>query len=219
MLYLVYHEGMRLSCLRKKHIFFRAFFPKTSKIRECIPMSAVKKACICSFCVALCYVLPTVFHMLALGSAFSPMHIPVLLCGLVCGWPYGAFCGIAGPILSSLTGMPSAVQLLYMVPELCAYGLFAGLFAQYLRTGQTILDLELSLLPAMLLGRVVGGLARALFYLSAAQRWSVALWASSYLLGTLPGAILHLTLIPVLVTVLMKSGLIPPRYTLKGATT
>ena len=66
--------------------------------------------------------------LFSLGGAFSPMHIPVLLCGLVCGWPYGAFCGIAGPILSSLVaGMPGSAMLLYMVPELLVYGLTAGL--------------------------------------------------------------------------------------------
>ena len=50
-------------------------------------MSSVKKICICAFCVAMCYVLPQAFHLLMLGTAFSPMHLPVLLCGLICGWP------------------------------------------------------------------------------------------------------------------------------------
>ena len=30
-----------------------------------------------------------------IGNMLLPMHLPVLLCGLVCGWPYGAFCGHA----------------------------------------------------------------------------------------------------------------------------
>lgn len=67
-------------------------------------MSTVKKICICSFCAAMCYVLPLIFHALALGWTFSPMHLPVLLCGLLCGWSYGAVCGVAGPLLSSLLG-------------------------------------------------------------------------------------------------------------------
>ena len=83
-------------------------------------MSNVKKICICAFCMALCCVLPPAFHAVGLGAVFSPMHLPVLLCGLLCGWPYGAFCGVAGPLLSCLTtGMPSAARLLYMAPELC----------------------------------------------------------------------------------------------------
>ena len=69
-------------------------------------MSKIKKACICAICIALCYVLPVALHSFGLGSILSPMHIPVLLCGLVCGGFYGAFCGIAGPIVSSiLSGM------------------------------------------------------------------------------------------------------------------
>lgn len=180
-------------------------------------MSSVKKACICSFCIALSYVLPLTFHALALGSVFSPMHIPVLLCGLICGWPFGMFCGIAGPVISSLlSGMPSAVQLVYMVPELCAYGLFAGLILKLVRTGRLYADLYLALVPAMLLGRVVGGGARALFYLSTAQNYSVALWASAYVAETLPGAILQLLVLPPLVLALMKARLIPARYPKEG---
>ena len=176
-------------------------------------MSSVKRAAITALCMALCYVLPLAFPAVGLGATFSPLHIPVLLCGLVCGWPYGLFCGIAGPVISSLLGgMPAAVQLIYMVPELAVYGLAAGLLFSKIRTGKLLPDLYLSLIPAMLLGRTVGGLAQAAFYLSTARSYSVALWAGSYLLGTLPGAVLHLILLPLLVLVLVRSGLIPKRY-------
>lgn len=180
-------------------------------------MSTVKKACISSACVALCYVLPVAFHALALGRALSPMHIPVFLCGLICGWPYGAFCGVTGPVVSSvLTGMPSTVQLIYMVPELCAYGLISGLLMERLRTGRIYADLCWALVPAMVLGRVVGGGARALFYTASAQTYSVALWASAYFVETIPGIVLHILVVPTLVLVLMKAGLIPARYAPAG---
>jgi riboflavin transporter FmnP len=176
-------------------------------------MSKTKKICSCAICIALCYLLPVICHAVNLGSVLSPMHLPVLLCGVVCGWPYGLFCGVAGPLLSNLlSGMPSAARLVYMMPELCAYGLFSGLFMKLIRTGRTVTDLYLSLIPAMLLGRVVGGVAQALVYLSNAQGYSLALWASSYLVGTLPGVILQLVVIPVVVMALMKAGLIPARY-------
>lgn len=176
-------------------------------------MSSVKKACAAAFCVALCYVLPLAFHALAIGSVFSPMHIPVLLCGLICGWPYGLFCGIAGPVLSSLlSGMPATVQLIHMIPELCAYGFFSGLLLKLIRTGHTYADLYLAIVPAMLLGRVVGGCARALFYLSTAQPYSLSLWAGAYLVESLPGALLQLLLLPPLVLVLTQARLIPARY-------
>lgn len=176
-------------------------------------MSTVKKITITSFCVALCYVLPLAFHAFGLGMAFSPMHLPVLLCGLLCGWPYGAFCGLAGPIISSLlSGMPAAPMLIHMVPELVTYGLMTGLIFDHLHTGRLTADLYLALLPAMVLGRVVGGLCQAAVYLSSARAYSLALWAGSYLAGTAPGALLQLITLPTLVFVLTKARLIPIRY-------
>ena len=176
-------------------------------------MSRVKKICICAICTALCYVLPLAFHGLALGTALSPMHLPVLLCGLICGWPYGAFCGVVGPILSSiLSSMPPAPMLVSMIPELCAYGLFSGLLLEFIRTGRTIADLYLALIPAMVLGRVVGGIAQAVFDLSSARPYSIAIWATSYVVGTLPAIVLQLILLPALVLVLARAGLIPARY-------
>lgn len=176
-------------------------------------MSSVKRASICSLCVALCALLPLVFHATGTGAALSPMHIPVLLCGLVCGWSYGAFCGAAGCIISSLvSGMPSTAQLVYMVPELMAYGLVCGLLMRLVRTGHTYADVYISLAVAMAIGRIAGGAARAAFYLSMAQDYSLALWAAGYLAGTAPAIVLQLVLIPVLYLVLTRAKLIPQRY-------
>ena len=93
-------------------------------------MSQVKRAMITAVCIALCVVLPMAFHSIQnAGAIFCPMHIPVLLCGLLVGWPYGLLCGLAGPLLSSLlTGMPAMGYLPCMMVELGAYGLLCGLF-------------------------------------------------------------------------------------------
>ena len=176
-------------------------------------MSAVKKMCICAFCIAMCYVLPQVFHLLLLGTALSPMHLPVLLCGLVCGWSYGLLCGVFGPLLSYLlSGMPGPAALVSMVPELCVYGLATGLGMQLIRTGKTVPDIYLSLLPALVLGRIAGGAAQARFYLSNAESYTVAMWAGAYVVGTLPAIVLQLVLLPALVWGLTRAGLIPARY-------
>ena len=92
-------------------------------------MSQVKRAMITAVCIALCVVLPMAFHSIQnAGAIFCPMHIPVLLCGLLVGWPYGLLCGLAGPLLSSLlTGMPAMGYLPCMMVELGAYGLLCGL--------------------------------------------------------------------------------------------
>ena len=153
-------------------------------------MSTSKKACISALCAALCCVLPQAVHPLGLGGALSPMHLPVLLCGLLCGWGWGGACGVFGPLLSCLvTGMPGPAKLVSMIPELAAYGLLAGALLGLWRTGRLYPDLYLALLPAMVLGRVAGGAAQALFLLSGAQSWSVSLWVSSYFIETLPGAV------------------------------
>lgn len=176
-------------------------------------MSAVKRICISAICVALCCVLPTLFHTIGLGTTFSPMHIPVLLCGLLCGPMYGALCGLIGPLLSSMiTGMPGVAMLPSMVPELITYGLVTGLGMKLIHTGKLSADLYISLAAAMVLGRVVGGIAKALFYMGTGTAFSLSMWASAYFVSTLPGIICHLILIPVLVGALAKAKLIPARY-------
>ena len=178
-------------------------------------MSKIKKACICAICIALCYVLPVALHSFALGSILSPMHIPVLLCGLVCGGFYGAFCGIAGPIISSiLSGMPPVTMLFSMIPELLVYGLVTGLLMQKIRTGKLLPDVYISMAMAMVLGRVVGGIAKALFIAinATGDAFTLGLWATSYFVTALPGIAVHLILVPLLVTVLMKTKVIPSRY-------
>ncbi len=178
-------------------------------------MSAIKRICICAICIALCYVLPLVLHPFGLGQVLSPMHLPVLLCGLLCGWGYGALCGLLGPILSNLlSGMPPASALLSMIPELCIYGLVCGLLMKLIRSRHIYLDLYASLLSAMILGRIAGGLAKYLLYLSgtAAEGLTLSTWASAYFVSTLPGILVQLLLIPTLVFVLMKAKLVPERY-------
>ncbi len=178
-------------------------------------MSHIKRLCICAICIALCCILPTAFHAMGVGSNLSPLHIPVLLCGLICGGGCGAFCGIAGSLLCSLlTGMPPMAKLAYMMPELCAYGLFAGLLMHFIRTRHLSVDLYLSLLGTMVLGRVVGGLARILTLriLGSSEVFTVQMWVASYVVGSLPGIIAHLILIPALILVLEKANLLPKRY-------
>ena len=175
--------------------------------------NTVKQLCVCGICIALCYVLPVAFHGLALGSVLSPMHIPVLLCGLLCGGWYGMVCGLVGPVLSSiLSGMPPVTSLIFMVPELMVYGLVAGLMMRLVRTGKIVADLYISQVTAMVLGRVVGGIAKALFFLGTGKSFGVAAWVSGYFITSAPGIVAHLLVIPPLVLVLMGAGVIPSRY-------
>ncbi len=171
-------------------------------------MTNTKRLILAGLCVALGIVLPVAFHSVAnAGSIFLPMHIPVLLCGLICGWPYGLACGVLAPLLSSLiTGMPPMAFLPSMLCELAVYGFVSGLLMRYVKTGNLLADLYISLVGAMLLGRLVLGLLNAVLF--RAGEYSVALWTTSAFVTALPGIVIQLAVIPVLVFALKKSKLI-----------
>ena len=175
-------------------------------------MSPVKRSIITAVCIALCVVLPQAFHAIPnAGAIYLPMHIPVLLCGLICGWPYGLLCGLAGPALSALiTGMPPAAVLPGMLVECGVYGLAAGLLMQLVRTKHLYADLYISLAAAMLLGRVASGAAKALIF--SAGSYSMASWVAGSFVTALPGIIIQLALLPSIVYALMRAMLIPQRY-------
>lgn len=176
-------------------------------------ITSVKRITLCALFIALCYVLPIAFHAVGAGSILSPMHIPVLMCGLICGSGYGALCGIIGPVLSHLlSGMPPLPMLVRMVPELCVYGLVGGITMKYIRTGRAAADVYISLVITMIAGRIVGGIATAIFYTVTSGVYSIALWATSYFVEGLPGIVAHLILVPVLVLTLQKARLVPARY-------
>ena len=175
-------------------------------------MTQVKKAIITAVCMALCVVLPLAFHAIPnAGSIYLPMHIPVLLCGLICGWSFGLACGVVGPLLPSLlTGMPPVAVLPAMMIELAAYGIVAGLGMALIRTKKLSADLYISLIAAMLTGRIIAGVATALIF--AAGSTTMAAWATSYFVTGLPGIVIQLILLPAIVIALEKARLIPLRY-------
>lgn len=175
-------------------------------------MSNVKKSIITAVCIALCYVIPLMFHGIQnAGNIFCPMHIPVFICGLICGWQYGLLCGIAGPALSSaLSGMPPVAILPSMMVELAVYGTVAGLMMKLVRTKSTYADLYISLIVAIVCGRVLAGLAKALIF--ARGSYSMSAWIAGSVVTSWPGTVIQLVFIPTIVFALMKSHLVPERY-------
>lgn len=167
-----------------------------------------KQMVLAALCVALGVVLPLAFHSIPnAGSIFLPMHIPVLLCGLLCGWPYGFACGILAPLLSSLcTSMPPIAYLPSMLCELVTYGLVAGLLTQFVRTGKRMLDIYIQLVGAMIAGRIVYGVLNALIF--SAGKYSFAIFVSGAFVTALPGIIIQLVLLPTIVLILEKAGII-----------
>lgn len=175
-------------------------------------LSNTKKLVFSAVCLAMCLVLPMAFHTVQnAGAIFLPMHIPVLLCGLICGWQYGLICGLTGPLISSLiTSMPSMAILPSMMVELAVYGLVCGLMMKFIRTKSTYADLYISLVSSMLFGRVVSGSAKALIF--SAGKYSFKMWITGSFVTALPGLVIQLVLIPTVVYALMRARVIPMRY-------
>ena len=111
------------------------------------------------------------------------------------------------PLLSSLiTGMPPMAFLPSMLCELAVYGFVSGLLMRYVKTGKLLADLYISLVGAMLLGRLVLGLLNAVIF--RAGEYSIAVWTTSAFVTALPGILLQIAIIPVLVFALKKAKLI-----------
>lgn len=161
---------------------------------------------------ALCIVLPMAFHAVPQGGLiFCPMHIPVLLCAMICGWQYGLVTALAGPTLSMLlTGMPNAAVLPSMLIECAVYAIVSGLLMKFVHTKHVYADMYISLAVAMIAGRVIGGICKALLFTDG--EYTIAMWATAYFVKALPGIALHLALIPNVIFALMKAHLVDERY-------
>lgn len=173
-------------------------------------MTAIKRMVMTAICAAMCVVLPIAFHAIPnAGTILLPMHIPVLLCGLVCGWPWGFICGLLGPFLSSFTGMPPLSILPSMMVECAVYGLVSGAMMRLVRTGRPTADLYISMVTAMVLGRVVAGFAKALIFTPGVAPFA---WVTTSLVAGIPGIAIQLIVMPILVVSLTRAKLIPHRY-------
>lgn len=175
-------------------------------------MSQVKRIVIAAACAALCIVLPMAFHSIPnAGATWLPMHIPVMISGLVAGPAAGAATGLLGPVLSGLlTGMPAAPMLPPMACELLTYGLVSGLLADHVRTGSVTTDLYVSLVGAMVAGRVVNGVLRALIF--SPGSYTLEAWLAASFFSSLLGIVLQLAVVVPIVVSLERAGLVPPRY-------
>lgn len=144
-----------------------------------------------------------------IGSMLLPMHLPVLLCGFVCGWPYGLAIGFITPLLRSLlfSMPPMFPKAVAMAFELSAYGTLAGLFYRILPLKKTT-RIYLSLIGAMLGGRIVYGLVCIPLMGIAKVPYSFSIFFASSFTEALPGIVIQLLLIPALLLALHKTHLV-----------
>ena len=140
-----------------------------------------------------------------IGRMLLPMHIPVLLCGFLCGPVWGAAVGLITPLLRSATlsmppMLPTAAAMAF---ELMAYGGFSGFF--YNKFPKRRAYIYISLVLAMILGRIVWGGSSALIYKIMGSAFTWKLFVQGAFLTAIPGIILQIIIIPPIVMALKRT--------------
>lgn len=167
----------------------------------------MKRLVLSALFLSLSYVLPFLTgNIPQVGSMLLPMHIPVLLCGFLCGAPWGFGVGIIAPVMRSLlTGgfppmFPTAIA---MSAELATYGLISGLLSRHLPRKPA--GTYAALVCAMVCGRVVWGIVTALLLING-DGFSFAAFVAGAFTNAVPGIILQLVIIPPIVLALSRAG-------------
>ena len=169
----------------------------------------VRRLVYAAVCLALALVLPLLIGQIPqIGQALSPMHIPVLLCGFLCGWPYGLLVGFIAPLLrGAIFGMPPLMPTgIAMAFELATYGCLTGLLYKLLPKKPAFVYVALIL--SMIGGRIVWGLARFVLAGLTASEFPFEAFIAGALTNAIPGIILHIVLIPVIVIALQRAKII-----------
>ena len=161
-----------------------------------------------ALCIAIGLLLPQIVNVIPIsypGSILLPMHIPVLICGFVCGARYGALSGAILPLLAfALTGMPPIFPTgVSMMVELATYGMLTGLLYKY-SNGKIFL----SLIGAMIGGRIVYGLVNTILFSIADQPFGIAIFISGAFVTALPGIIIQLIFIPSIIYALKRTNIV-----------
>ena len=178
----------------------------------------IRKLVLSAMFMAIGLVLPFITGQIQqIGNMLLPMHIPVLFCGLICGWQYGAVVGFVLPLLRyALFGMPPIFPTgVSMSFELAVYGAVIGLIMQQLSKRNTtdsgknyVRNLYLALIGAMLAGRIVWGLVRFILARATMQPFTMEMFMAGAFLTAIPGIIVQLILIPGIMAALKRAGVL-----------
>ena len=165
----------------------------------------VKKLILAALFLAMAMVLPFLTGQIPeIGSMLCPMHIPALLCGFFCGWPWGLMVGFVAPLLRFVIfSMPPLFPVgISMAFELAAYGAVSGwMYAKLPRKKSSV---YVALLVAMVVGRLVWGAAQFVCLGLSGSAFSLSAFLAGAVATAIPGIIVQILLIPVLVMVLEK---------------
>lgn len=170
----------------------------------------IKKLTLSAMFIAIGIVLPFFTGQIKeIGNMLLPMHIPVFLCGLICGWEYGGVVGFILPLMRSMMfGMPPIFpNAIAMSVELMTYGLVAGALYSSSKW-QCVVALYRSLITAMIAGRIVWGMTEVMLLGVGGSGFTWKAFLSGALLNSIPGIIIQLILIPAIMVALNKTGLV-----------
>lgn len=153
--------------------------------------------------LAIAYVMPFLTGQIPeIGAMLCPMHLPVLLCGFICGPLWGAVVGITAPLLRSLIlGMPPLFPTaICMAFELLAYGAVTGLLHKAFPSRR--IYIYFSLLIAMIIGRIVWGTVMYVSMMASGKAFTFAAFLAGAITNAIPGIVVQIVLVPVLVMLL-----------------
>ena len=169
-----------------------------------------KKLTLSAMFLAIGMVLPFLTGQITqIGNMMLPMHIPVLLCGLICGWQYGAVLGFILPLVRYLVfGMPVLFPTgTAMAFELMTYGLVIGLIYSFSRW-KCIISLYRALIGAMIAGRIVWAAAQMILLGVSGGTFTMKMFLAGAFFNAVPGIIIQLVLIPTVMVALGRTGLV-----------
>jgi thiamine transporter ThiT len=167
------------------------------------------KVTLAALFLALAFVMPFLTGQIPeIGAMLCPLHIPVILCGYFCGGPWGMAVGFIAPLFRSLTlGMPPFFPTaVCMAFELATYGAVAGFMHK--RLPRKKIYIYVSLLTAMIIGRLVWGAAMFICLGINGGAFTFSAFIAGAILNAVPGIIVQIVLIPILVMKLDKSSVI-----------
>ena len=156
--------------------------------------------------LAIAYLMPFLTGQIPeIGAMLCPLHIPVLICGFICGPVWGATVGFVAPLFRSLTlGMPpffpTAVAMAF---ELAAYGAVAGIMHKILPKKKPYI--YCSLLISMIVGRIVWAIALMICMGINGSNFTFTAFIAGAFTNAVPGIIAQIVLIPILVMLLEKN--------------
>lgn len=137
-----------------------------------------------------------------IGDSLLPMHLPVMLCGIMCGSGYGAIVGFVLPLLRSVCfNMPPLYpNAIWMAFELATYGGVAGFLYNRIQK-PSVKYLYFCLIAAMISGRVVWGIAKAILLGVGQRGFTIEAFIIGGFADAIPGILLQLIVIPFIIRV------------------